>query len=573
MLASIPGSWPEATPPAGRAAAPRTTTVAGYLLTRLTQAGVISVFGVPGDYNLGILDVIASRASLAWVGMASEQGAGYAASSYARLRGVGTLVTTFGVGELSAMNAIAGAYAESVPVVHIVGTPALAARRAGAMSHHNLPRADFGHFARMAAEVTVAQADLRADSAPAEIDRVLRAALRTSRPVYLAIPADVADAPVACPSGQLLAAEEGHAGPAALAAFGRHARRVLGAAASADVQPAAAAPADQAAPLTLQRLWSAVQEFLLPDDLVIVDQGTAFYGAAGLILPAGARLVTRPQRASIGWAMPAALGASLAATDRRVVVIVGDSAIQQTAPELGTMLAQGLAPVVIVLDNEGYTVESVIRHPSADYHQIPGRDWTKLPATGTKDIPVVARRATTGRELAAALLEVGGAGLPVLIEAVLGPAGAPPQLQDLASVLAASDRPPASVRRRGRAGFVSAFAALRGLQLLLYARARHHLPATRPLYNVYPICFGAGGALWLSSLAVAPPGRYAFWAAALITLAAFMGLVFMGAIIRPVYLVPALTVVALGLATEARQRASALNDTASAALYTPLSGT
>jgi len=124
MLASIPGSWPEATPPAGRAAAPRTTTVAGYLLTRLTQAGVISVFGVPGDYNLGILDVIASRASLAWVGMASEQGAGYAASSYARLRGVGTLVTTFGVGELSAMNAIAGAYAESVPVVHIVGTPA-----------------------------------------------------------------------------------------------------------------------------------------------------------------------------------------------------------------------------------------------------------------------------------------------------------------------------------------------------------------------------------------------------------------------------------------------------------------
>jgi len=130
------------------------------------------------------------------------------------------------------------------------------------------------------------------------------------------------------------------------------------------------------------------------------------------------------------------------------------------------------------------------------------------------------------------------------------------------------------VRRRGRAGFVSAFAALRGLQLLLYARARHHLPATRPLYNVYLICFGAGGALWLSSLAVAPPGRYAFWAAALITLAGFMGLVFMGAIIRPVYLVPTLTVVlALGLATEARQRASALDDAASAALYTPLSGT
>jgi low temperature requirement protein LtrA len=64
--------------------------------------------------------------------------------------------------------------------------------------------------------------------------------------------------------------------------------------------------------------------------------------------------------------------------------------------------------------------------------------------------------------------------------------------------------------------FVIAFASLRGLQLLLYARARRYLPATRPLYNCYLICFGAGGALWLSSLAVAGPARYAFWAAGLL---------------------------------------------------------
>src|SRR5215471_19776093 len=116
-------------------AAPAVTTVAGYLLTRLAEAGVISVFGVPGDYNLGLLDAITGRPDMAWVGMATEQGAGYAADSYARLRGIGALVTTFGVGELSAMNAIAGAYAESVPVVHIVGTPALPARLAGVTLH------------------------------------------------------------------------------------------------------------------------------------------------------------------------------------------------------------------------------------------------------------------------------------------------------------------------------------------------------------------------------------------------------------------------------------------------------
>ena len=65
-------------------------------------------------------------------------------------------------------------------------------------------------------------------------------------------------------------------------------------------------------------------------------------------------------------------------------------------------------------------------------------------------------------------------------------------------------------------GFVIAFACLRGLQLLLYARARRHLPTTRPLYNCYLVCFGLGWALWLSSLAVSGPARYAFWGVALL---------------------------------------------------------
>ena len=60
---------------------------------------------------------------LLWVGNANELNAGYAADGYSRIRGIGALVTTFGVGELSAINAIAGAYAERAPVVHIVGTP------------------------------------------------------------------------------------------------------------------------------------------------------------------------------------------------------------------------------------------------------------------------------------------------------------------------------------------------------------------------------------------------------------------------------------------------------------------
>jgi low temperature requirement protein LtrA len=65
-------------------------------------------------------------------------------------------------------------------------------------------------------------------------------------------------------------------------------------------------------------------------------------------------------------------------------------------------------------------------------------------------------------------------------------------------------------------GFVIAFVCLRGLQLLLYARARRHLPVTRPLYSCYLAWFGAGGALWLASLAVGGSARYAFWGVALL---------------------------------------------------------
>ena len=556
--------------------APRITTVAGYLLTRLTQAGLASVFGVPGDYNLGLLDAIAGRPDLAWIGMATEQGAGYAADSYARQRGIGALVTTFGAGELSALDAVAGACAASVPVVHIVGTPALAAREAGeageagATLHHNLPGRDYGHFARMAAEVTAAQADLHPATAPEEIDRVLATALRTSRPVYLTIPADMADMPVLAPMGRLQVAAE-DADPAVVAAFTRHAHVVLDTAASASllvghlaarhratalVRDLAAAgnlpvavlatakgdfpesdprfaglyvgaasakrarmavedadvlvtagvtPADtvlggahelpdgrridldpdqaridgavypgiglrqslailaaqvrsmapraaladlpdpESAPqardgrLTQRSLWAGVQDLLCPGDLLLADQGAAFYGAAGLTLPDGATLIGQPLWASAGWTVPAALGASLAAPDRRVVLIVGDGAMQQTAAELGTLLGQGLAPVVIVLDNAGYRTGRALSHRDAEYHGIPAWDWTALPAAVAPARGTVALRVSTSRELTRALNVADhhtAAGRAVLIEAVLGADDAPPLLRELSRALA-----------------------------------------------------------------------------------------------------------------------------------------
>ncbi len=83
--------------------------IAEYLFRRLKQVGVNSCHGVPGDYNLVALDYV-PRCGINWVGNCNELNAGYAADGYARVTGIAALVTTFGVGELSALNAIAGSY-------------------------------------------------------------------------------------------------------------------------------------------------------------------------------------------------------------------------------------------------------------------------------------------------------------------------------------------------------------------------------------------------------------------------------------------------------------------------------
>jgi Pyruvate decarboxylase and related thiamine pyrophosphate-requiring enzymes len=95
--------------------------VADYLLDRLTDCGADHLFGVPGDYNLQFLDHVIDSPDICWVGCANELNASYAADGYARCKGFAALLTTFGVGELSAMNGVAGSFAEHVPVLHIVG--------------------------------------------------------------------------------------------------------------------------------------------------------------------------------------------------------------------------------------------------------------------------------------------------------------------------------------------------------------------------------------------------------------------------------------------------------------------
>ncbi|WP_285138257.1 thiamine pyrophosphate-binding protein [Microbacterium sp. lyk4-40-TSB-66] len=180
-----------------------TYTVADYLLDRLAEAGVRHLFGVPGDFTLAFLDHVERHPLVEWVGCANELGAGYAADGYGRLHGLGALSTTFGVGELSAISAVAGSYAEHVPVVHVVGAPTTAVQAAGRASHHSLGDGDFGHFARMTVEVTAVQEVLSAEDAPAQIDRLLAEVRHRRLPGYLLVPADVGEAPAEPPSSPL----------------------------------------------------------------------------------------------------------------------------------------------------------------------------------------------------------------------------------------------------------------------------------------------------------------------------------------------------------------------------------
>ncbi|EJQ50953.1 alpha-keto acid decarboxylase family protein [Bacillus wiedmannii] len=179
-------------------------TISTYLLDRLHELGIEYIFGVPGDYNLAFLDDVVAHENLKWIGNCNELNAAYAADGYARIKGIAALITTFGVGELSAINGIAGSYAENVPVIKITGTPTTKAMENGALVHHTLGDGKFDHFSNMYREITVAQSKLTPEHAAEEIDRVLRACWSDKRPIHIQLPIDVYNKPINKPTEPIL---------------------------------------------------------------------------------------------------------------------------------------------------------------------------------------------------------------------------------------------------------------------------------------------------------------------------------------------------------------------------------
>ena len=162
---------------------------------------------MPGDYNLEVLQQLEDTGALEWVGACNELNASYAADGYARLNGMAALIVTNAVGALSAINGVAGAYAEHVPVICVCGSIPYRSMERGLGMHHTMADGTWDRFLGAYAQVTAAVARLTPDNAVTEIDRLIRTAWHDKLPVYMELPSDIGYLDIEVPAAPLALAE------------------------------------------------------------------------------------------------------------------------------------------------------------------------------------------------------------------------------------------------------------------------------------------------------------------------------------------------------------------------------
>ncbi|MGO4347037.1 alpha-keto acid decarboxylase family protein [Paenibacillus sp. MCAF9] len=171
-------------------------TVGQYLFDCLQLEGITEIFGVAGDYNFTLLDTLERYKGIRFMSGRNELNSGYAADGYARVKGISALITTFGVGELSACNAIAGANSEHVPLIHIVGAPPDKDQKEHKLMHHTLMDGNFDVFHKVYKQITAYTAVLTPENAEIEIPAAIRIAKEKKKPVYLVVADDLVTMPI-----------------------------------------------------------------------------------------------------------------------------------------------------------------------------------------------------------------------------------------------------------------------------------------------------------------------------------------------------------------------------------------
>ncbi|KAJ3547224.1 hypothetical protein NM208_g1621 [Fusarium decemcellulare] len=483
--------------------------------------------GVPGDMNLELLDYVEQVEGLSWVGNANELNAAYAADGYARVKGCpGVVVTTMGVGELSALNGVAGAYTEQVKLIHIVGTTPTHVQAKRLMIHHSLgPNPDHKVFEKISSHRVIREclvlslpvylfvpmdfvhtliecSSLRTpinanpplDVANEEeaLSQVIQALITAKRPILLVDClthrhgateearqlADLLRFPIFSTSMGKTIIDETHPsycgvyngqvsypgikdavessdcilnlGPLlADSNTGGHTREInqdqvilleplsctIRGITYSDVflkpflqkllaklkqvslpsvplpvLPSQPAPLDADSKNIVQSwIWKRLGELTRSGDILIAESGTAQFGFPDATFPSGVQYITQVYYGSIGYSVGSCLGAAVAqkemqaetgAKNGRTVLVVGDGSLQLTVQEIGTMIRLGLNPILIVINNKGYTIERAIHGSQAGYNDISSwRHQSLLEFFGAKSSEESSREVRTREEL------------------------------------------------------------------------------------------------------------------------------------------------------------------------------
>ncbi|MHA3772626.1 alpha-keto acid decarboxylase family protein [Verrucomicrobiota bacterium sgz303538] len=129
--------------------------------------------------------------------------------------------------------------------------------------------------------------------------------------------------------------------------------------------------------LTVKRLFERLNSFLDDNSIVVADVGDSLFGASDLFIHRRTEFLATAYYASMGFAVPAAIGAQLANPRLRPLVLVGDGAFQMTGMELAVAVRYGLNPIVLVLNNAGYGTERHIH--DGPYNDVAAWKFHRLP--------------------------------------------------------------------------------------------------------------------------------------------------------------------------------------------------
>ncbi|MEM8669976.1 MAG: thiamine pyrophosphate-dependent enzyme [Planctomycetota bacterium] len=133
------------------------------------------------------------------------------------------------------------------------------------------------------------------------------------------------------------------------------------------------------APLRTSRIIRMLNRLLDDNTIVIADVGDSLFAATELTIHERGEFLSPAYYTSMGFSLPAALGASTARPDHRVLVLVGDGAFQMTGQELSTLVARGHNPIVIILDNHGYGTERYLHEGEWEYNEVNPWNYVALP--------------------------------------------------------------------------------------------------------------------------------------------------------------------------------------------------